>query len=58
MFYGEMPAGLQDVVEANQVGFDVRIWMSDGIADARLGSQITEVFDMMLEENPSSDRLL
>ena len=25
---------------------------------ARLGSQITEVFDMMLEEKPSSDRLL
>lgn len=47
MFHRIVAAGLQDVVEADDIGFDVDIRMIDGIADACLGSQIDHDIEMI-----------
>ena len=35
-----MPARFQDVIETNQIRFDISIRINDGISDACLGSEI------------------
>ena len=47
---GVMAAGFEDVVEADEVGFDVGIGVSDAVADTGLGGEVDDDIELVLCE--------
>ena len=58
MLNGVVAAGLEDVVEANEVALDVGIGVGDAIADARLGSEVYHDVELVLIEEFVNQRFV
>lgn len=50
MLHGIVAAGLQDVIETDDVGFDIDIWMINGIADPCLDSEVYYYIKVVVRE--------
>ena len=51
MLHLVIAASLQDVVEANQVAFDIAIGVGDAVADSGLGSEVHYHINLVFREN-------
>ena len=58
MLYGMMTAGFEDVVEADEVRFDIGVRVGDGVAYARLGGEIDRDLRLVLLEDVLDERLI
>ena len=58
MLHRIMPAGFQDVEEADQIGFDIDLRMVDGIAHPRLGGEVHNHRRPVFGEDPVHKRLI
>ena len=58
MLNGVVAAGLEDVVEANEVALDVGIGVGYAIADARLGSEVYHDVELVLIEEFVNQRFV
>ena len=52
MLHPEVPAGLEDVQEPDQVALQVRIRIGDAVADAGLGGQVHDLVELLLRKEP------
>ena len=50
MLHAEVPAGLEDVQEADEVALQIGIRVRDAIADARLGGEVHDLIELFLGE--------
>ena len=48
VFGGVVAAGFEDIVEANEVGFDVGVWVVDTVANAGLGGEVDDDVGLVL----------
>ena len=58
MLHGVMATGFKDVVEANDVAFDVGVGVLDAVADAGLGGEIDYNVEVILFEESIDERFV
>ena len=51
MLHRVVAAGLQNVVEADHIAFDISVWVGDGVANSRLSTQIDHNIRVILLKN-------